>query len=245
MTAEGVADALARLDWHEMGAQLDEEGYALIPNLFSPQAALALAQLATSSAGLRPIRLENLDLGQGEMHVLHDPLAPVLTTLRSALYPPLATIADRWNERQGLDVRYPRSFDASALVRPQPGQEPSPPHLTRLLEDDFVALHLCAGAGAGGECALPLRLVALLSRPGEDFDGGNLILTEQRPRMQSRPAVIPLQFGDAAVICANQRPVQGRSGIYRVTVRHAISRVLRGSRIGLELSFQAYAPPHR
>lgn len=229
-----VDAAVDRLDWAALAAQLDSEGHALLPGWLGADAARALAQRLAAAATAR-VPLAALGLGRGEALGMDGPLPAPLGAWRAALYQPLADIANRWNEALGLDGRYPAAPDDRLLGPRRAGPARWPCCLSRLGAGDEVLLH----PGPAGDAGLPLRLVVLLSQPGQDFEGGNFVMTEQRPRMQSRPLVLPLRLGDAAIIATDQRPFQGSRGHYRVRMRHAIGRVRRGERIGLALDFPA------
>jgi hypothetical protein len=160
-------------------------------------------------------------------------LPPLLTTWRTSFYPRLAKIANQWHAKSGIDYRYPPTLDAFVRRGHEAGQTRTLSHLTRLREGDYMPLEQVNE----GEHVFPLQVVALLNEPGKDFHGGEFVMTERRPRMQSRPMVVPLKVGDVAVICSTSRPIKGSRGYYRADLKHAISRVHSGERIGLELSF--------
>lgn len=224
--------SIDRLDWADIAAQLDAEGCAMLPGLLDPEAARDLARRARRLQSARHTSLADVALGRGERIGFDTELPAPLESWRRAFYRPLAAVANRWNGLLGLGNRHPADFDAFVRRDRQAGRARPQSHLTRLGEEDYVALHSCSD----GEPLFPLQVVALLSEPGADFDGGELVLTEQRPRMQSRPLVLPLGLGDAAVIAA-ARPLQGSRGCYRAHLKHAVSRVRRGERIGVELAF--------
>lgn len=206
MEAEAV---IAGLDWASIGAQLDQEGYAVIPGL--------LSELLSES--------EVRDLA-----TLHGS-ASIVADLRTSFYKHLAPVANRWNDVLDVSHRYPGTLDAFLARNRKAGQIRSQPDLSRLRAGDYQALH----QRSDGEQVFPLQLVALLSEPGKDFTGGEFVMTEQRPRMQSRPMVLPLRKGDMAVITVARRPHKGTRGYYRVNLKHAIARVRSGERVGLEL----------
>jgi len=227
------ATAIDRLDWKGIAARLDIDGYAALPGLLSPKQAHALAlQVATPDA-LRRVALASDKLGRGELFYFGRQLPTLLADWRVALYRHLTPIANYWNETLGISYRYPAELDEFLLRNRQAGQLRPISHLNLLGEADYLALH----QRRDGEHAFPLQVVGLLAEPGRDFCGGEFVMTEQRPRMQSRPMVLPLKFGDMAIIGAAQRPFKGSKGYYRVNLKHAISRVRGGERIGLELSF--------
>ncbi len=222
----------ARLDWAAISAQLDEEGHALLPGWLGAEAARGLAREAATLGAVR-VPLAACGLGSGELFCFEAGLPSPLQAWRTSLYPHLAAIANRWNHTLGDEARYPSTFSEFVRRNRSAGQTRGQSHLSRLDVDDHVLLH----QRNEGEPVFPLQLVALLSEPGVDFEGGEFVTTEQRPRLQSRPAVLPLQLGDAALIATDARPVQGSRGPYRVRLKHAIGRVRRGERVGLELSF--------
>ncbi len=155
------------------------------------------------------------------------------TGWRSAFYRHLASIANRWHEVLSVEYRYPAKLDDFLKRNRRAGQVRPQSHLNWLGAEDYLALH----QRGGGEHVFPLQVVALLSEPGGDFEGAEFVMTEQRPRMQSRPMVLPLKRADAAIICTAERPFKGSRGYYRVNLKHAVSRVRSGERVGLELSF--------
>lgn len=211
----------ANLDWTEIAAQLDQEGYAVISDLLDASAVAHLIALASSGLGHAEM------LGQLEPTLMH--------ALRATFYPYLAPVANRWHEMLEIEQRFPARFEEFNAQRMKSGQSVPQSRVTRLQQHEFEVLHQCPPAAP----IFPLQLVVLLSAPHKDFTGGEFVMTEQRPRMQSRPMVVPLRQGDAAIIAVGQRPFQGGKGYYRVNSRHAISRVRSGERIGLELFFDA------
>ena len=224
--------SVARLDWAGIAAQLDAEGHALLPGFFDVAGVRELARLAAQADGVR-VSLAASQLGSGELIHFTAALPALLENLRAALYPQLAVIANRWNGILGLPACYPAQLQDFLQHNRAAGQVRSLSHLSRLGVDDHIALH----QRNGDEVVFPLQLVALLSAPGTDFSGGEFVMTEQRPRMQSRPIVLPLAQGDAAIIATAERPFRGSKGYYRVNLKHAVSRVRQGERMGLELSF--------
>ncbi|MGH8450478.1 2OG-Fe(II) oxygenase [Pseudomonas sp.] len=223
---------LDHLNWKDISLQLDVEGYAVLPGLLGAEVAGNLAKQATA-LDIGRVTLESSDLGRGELLYFGTDLPVPLDTWRPVLYRRLVVIANRWNETLGLDYRYPAELDDFLRHNPKAGQTRGQSHLNRLGVDNHVSLH----QRNDGEHCFPLQIVALLSEPGSDFEGGEFVMTEQRPRMQSRPMVVPLKFGDVAIITTAERPFKGTKGYYRVNLKHAISRVRMGERIGLELSF--------
>ncbi|WP_300615662.1 2OG-Fe(II) oxygenase [Dokdonella sp.] len=223
---------LDRLDWADIGRQLDAEGHAVLPGLLGTDAARHLAQQTTAPGAIRET-LESNALGRGEMFYFDGGLPAPLEPWRTVLYRRLVVVANRWNEILGVDHRYPAELADFLQHNRKAGQMRPQSHLSRLGVEDHVSLH----QRHDGAQVFPLQVVAVLSEPGVDFQGGEFVTTEQRPRMQSRPAVLPLGLGDAAVIATAERPFKGSQGYYRVNLRHAVSRVREGERVGLELSF--------
>lgn len=222
-----------RLDWASIGAHLDAEGYALIPSFLGANAARDLARQMRTLNGARDVPLHSAELGGADLLYFEAGLPAPLDACRSTFYGHLSAIANRWNETLGVEGRYPADLADFRRLNQQAGQVHAQSHLSRVGVEDHVPLHQ---RDDGGQ-VFPLQVVALLSEPGADFQGGEFVMTEQRPRMQSRPLVLPLKLGDAAIIATAERPFKGTKGYYRVKLKHAISRVRKGERIGLELSF--------
>jgi hypothetical protein len=224
-------EVIARLDWAGIRTQLDQEGHAVLTRLLSESQVHDLMALRDNANVGRPSSLASEDLGRGDLLYLSQPLPCLVADLRTCFYRHLAPVANRWNEVLDVADRYPDTLDTFLAPNRKVGQTRSPANLSRLREGDYEALHQRNDA----EQIFPLQLVALLSAPGKDFTGGEFVMTEQRPRMQSRPMVLPLREGDLAIISVAQRPHRGTKGCYRVNLKHAISRVHSGERFGLEL----------
>ncbi|MFX1765429.1 2OG-Fe(II) oxygenase [Paraburkholderia sp. A1RI-2L] len=220
---------IERFDVDAVGAQLDAEGYAVLPHCFDPREARALARLLEDGL-LSSVPSEP---GNGERFDFNEGLPPLLHAWREALYRWLAPMANRWHALAGLEPCFPAEFEAFSEANRRAGQHRPQSHLSRLRAGDRLALH----RHDEGEQVFPFQMIALLSAPQRDFTGGEFVMTEQRPRMQSRPMVVPLALGDAAIIATAQRPVEGAQGHYRVKLKHAISRVRGGERFGMELIF--------
>ena len=222
-----MAARLSAFDWDAVARQLDADGFAVLAGLLEPGECTGLAALYDGGGHFRSkVVMARHGFGQGEYKYFDYPLPDLLSRLRSALYARLAPIANRWNESLGLEQRYPAAH-AEYLARCHAaGQTRATPLMLRYGPGDYNCLH----QDLYGEHVFPLQAVLLLSRPGEDFEGGEFVMTEQRPRMQSRPMVVALAQGDAAIFAVSHRPVQGTRGTYRVNLRHGVSRVLRGQR---------------
>ena len=222
------------IDWAAAEAELDAAGVARLGGVLAPEDCRALVALYDDAARFRSrVVMARHGFGRGEYQYLAYPLPERVQALREALYPRLAPIANRWNERMGLAPRYPAAH-AEFLARCHAaGQARPTPLLLRYGPGDYNCLH----QDLYGEHVFPLQVVVLLSAPGEDFAGGEFVLTEQRPRMQSRAEVVPLGLGEAAAFAVAQRPVRGSRGDYRVTMRHGVSRLRSGARHTLGLIF--------
>ena len=215
------------IDWDRVGAELDARGSAVIGQLVSEADCDALAALYAPDAHFRSrVVMARHGFGRGEYKYFRYPLPPLVARLRAALYGPLAGIANRWNAALGTDTRYPGEHSAFIRRCHRAGQRRPTPLLLQYGADDYNCLH----QDLYGEHVFPLQLTILLSAPGRDFTGGEFVLTEQRPRMQSRAEVVPMVKADAVVFAVNERPVRGARGVYRVKLRHGVSRVRSGRR---------------
>ncbi|WP_141621830.1 2OG-Fe(II) oxygenase [Myxococcus sp. AB036A] len=222
-----VPERVADVDWARVSEELDARGCATLERLVTPAECDALAALYPEDAVFRSrVVMARHGFGRGEYKYFEYPLPDVVAGLREALYPRLAPIANRWNTAMGLEVRYPESHAAYLERCHAAGQVRPTPLLLRYEADDYNCLH----QDLYGEHVFPLQVAILLSEPGRDFTGGEFILTEQRPRMQSRAEVVPLRQGDAVVFAVHHRPVQGTRGVYRVNLRHGVSRIRSGQR---------------
>src|SRR5215471_3513343 len=228
--ASTVASAKARVavyDWRAIAGELDSYGCAVLPKLLSPEQCRTITALYPDESRFRShINMARHGFGKGEYRYFKYPLPDLLEGLRTALYPHLAGVANEWNSRMGIDERYPDDH-ASFLKRCHAaGQTRPTPLLLQYVPGDFNCLH----QDLYGDLAFPIQLASLLSEPGKDFTGGEFVLTEQRPRMQSRAEVVPLRQGDAVAFAVHVRPVQGTRGFYRVNMRHGVSRIRSGHR---------------
>ena len=221
-------------DWSAIARDLDAHGWALIPKLLASSECAAIAGLYGDERRFRShIIMARHGFGRGEYKYFSYPLPDTLGALRTALYPRLAPVANRWNDSMGIGVRYP-GVHADFIERcHKAGQTRPTPLLLQYGEGDFNALH----QDLYGEHVFPLQVAILLSEPGRDFTGGEFVLTEQRPRMQSRAEVVPLRQGDGVVFAVHHRPVQGTRGTYRVNLRHGVSRLRSGRRHTVGLIF--------
>src|SRR5215475_13330624 len=222
-----MTERVAALDWQRLAAALDAYGCAVVKDLIAPEACAALAASYDVDGAFRSrIVMARHGFGRGEYKYFAYPLPPVVGELRAALYPPLASIANHWNGALGVAVRYPDTL-AEFLERcHRAGQTKPTPLVLRYAEGDYNCLH----QDVYGEHLFPLQATVLLSVPGRDFTGGEFVLTEQRPRMQSRAEVVHLDQGDGVIFPVYHRPMQGARGTYRVTLRHGVSRVRSGHR---------------
>jgi uncharacterized protein len=234
VAAASLAQRVEWVDWQSVATNLDARGNAVLDRLMSSDECRLLARLYVEEQRFRRrVVMEKHGFGRGEYKYFAYPLPSVVADLRSALYPRLAAVANRWNAAMAIDVRYPQRH-ADFLARCHAaGQVKPTPLLLRYGADDYNCLH----QDLYGEHRFSLQATVLLSDPRRDFSGGEFVLTEQRPRMQSRPEVIALGQGDAVVFAVSQRPVQGRHSVYRVNMRHGVSRVRSGHRYTLGVIF--------
>jgi hypothetical protein len=219
--------AAPSIEWEKVAAVLDARGNVVIEQLLSPPQCVELAALYGKEAPFRSrVVMARHGFGLGEYKYFSYPLPDPIAKLRAALYPRLAAIANRWHEAMGVDARFPA--DHAAFIRRchAAGQRRPTPLLLQYGEGDYNCLH----QDLYGQHVFPLQLTILLSQPGRDFTGGEFVMTEQRPRMQSRAEVVPLEQGDAVIFAVNERPVRGTRGVYRVKLRHGVSRVRSGRR---------------
>ncbi len=222
------------MDFDAVAAALDAQGYARLPALLSHAEADGLAALYDEEAHFRShVHMARHGFGRGEYRYFRYPLPSLVAGLRSGLYPHLAPLANRWHARMGMAVRFPDTHAEFIARCHTAGQVRPTPLLLRYGAGDYNCLH----QDLYGDHVFPLQLAVLLDKPGADFDGGEFILTEQRPRMQSRAEVVPLAKGDAVLFAVNDRPVKGTRGDYRVKMRHGVSRLRSGRRHVLGIIF--------
>jgi len=225
---------LSAVDWSRVAADLDTGGSARLEGLLHREECRALAELYPQDRLFRSrVVMERHNFGRGEYKYFAYPLPRTVASLRTTLYPHLARIANRWNQLMSQSVRYPLTHAEFLRRCHAAGQMRPTPLVLQYGQGDYNCLH----QDLYGEHVFPLQLTILLSRPGEDFTGGEFVLTEQRPRMQSRADVVPLRQGDAVVFAVHHRPAQGLRGTYKVTMRHGVSRVRSGHRHTLGIIF--------
>jgi hypothetical protein len=231
--ADDLARRIAALDWTALDAALDARGYATTGPLLDPATCAALAALYDAEGGFRStVVMQRHGFGRGEYKYFAQPLPPVVARLREAFYPPLAAVANRWRAALGDESPFPPTLAAFLAQCHAAGQTRPTPLLLRYGADDYNCLH----QDLYGALVFPIQLTILLSDP-TNFAGGEFMLVEQRPRMQSKGEVVPLAQGEAVLFAVNQRPVKGTRGIYRVAQRHGVSRVRSGQRYTLGVIF--------
>jgi hypothetical protein len=227
VSAVDIDSRVRAYDWPSVSDHLDAHGWAIFTKLLTARECDAIAGLYDDDRRFRShVVMARHGFGRGEYKYFTYPLPDKIADLRTALYPRLVGIANRWNESMGIAVRYPDAHADFIERCHKAGQTRPTPLLLQYVEGDFNALH----QDLYGEHVFPLQVAILLSEPEKDFTGGEFVLTEQRPRMQSRAEVVPLRRGDGVVFAVHHRPVQGTRGTYRVTLRHGVSRLRSGHR---------------
>jgi hypothetical protein len=228
------ATATALANWPVVERDLDSRGWAVVPTLLSAATCKTVAGWYADTDRFRSrIVMTRHGFGRGEYQYFADPLPPLVKSLRETLYEGLVTIANRWHEQLGHDERFPATHEAFRQRCHEAGQTRPTPLLLQYGTGDYNCLH----QDLYGAHVFPIQVACLLSAPGRDFEGGEFVLTEQRPRMQSRAHVVPLRQGDAVAFAVNHRPVQGTRGTYRVTLRHGVSEIRSGHRHTLGIIF--------
>jgi hypothetical protein len=221
-------------DWDAAAVELDARGWTILPGLLDvPQCVATATSYDDEVLFRKQVIMERHGYGRGEYRYFAYPLPPLVVALRTALYPWLVPIANRWHERMGIDVRFPAEHRAFLERCHSAGQMKPTPLVLRYGTGDYNCLH----QDLYGEHVFPLQAAVLLSKPGDDFSGGEFVLTEQRPRMQSRAEVVPLDQGDAVIFAVTHRPQRGRHGDHRVTMRHGVSALRGGRRHTLGIIF--------
>jgi uncharacterized protein len=232
--AAALTQRIGALPWDVMRSELDRRGFAHIEALLEPDECETLRALYSRPERFRSrVVMASHGFGRGEYRYFEHPLPPLVDALRSAAYGPLVDLANGWAERLASARRFPANLPEFLAQCHAAGQTRPTPLLLQYGSDDYNCLH----QDVYGEVVFPLQLAVLLSRPGADFSGGEFVVTEQRPRMQSRAEVIPLALGDAVIFAVRHRPVRGTRGDYRVNMRHGVSRVRSGSRTTLGVIF--------
>ena len=222
------------IDWERISHDLDANGNATMEKLLTPAQCEALAALYAEDAPFRSrVVMGRHGFGRGEYKYFDYPLPKIVASLRAAFYPHLVPIANRWNEQMSLNGGFPTDHQEFLARCRNAGQTRPTPLLLKYAAGDYNCLH----QDLYGEWVFTLQVAILLSQPGKDFSGGEFVMTEQRPRMQSRPEVVPLGLGDAVVFAVSHRPVQGTRGTYRVNLRHGVSRLHSGQRYTLGVIF--------
>ena len=229
-----AAERIDAYDWTALAADLDGFGCAVLPGLLSAAECRDIAELYPREEQFRShVHMARHGFGKGEYRYFAYPLPHLLADLRAVLYARLAPVANAWNQRMAVAARYPAEHAAYLDLCHRAGQTRPTPLLLQYGPGDFNCLH----QDLYGDLAFPLQVAILLSEPGQDFSGGEFVLTEQRPRMQSRVEVVPLRRGDAVAFAVHDRPVQGARGSYRVNLRHGVSRLRSGRRHTVGLIF--------
>jgi hypothetical protein len=234
MSTVPLARRTDAIHWLGVSTSLDAQGWAILPKLLTGEECDATAGLYGGGEGFRShVIMARHGFGRGEYRYFSYPLPRLVQALRTGLYARLAPIANEWHERMGIDVRFPAEHVAFIERCHQAGQIRPTPLLLQYGAEDYNCLH----QDLYGEHVFPLQVAILLSEPGVGFEGGEFMLTEQRPRMQTRGAVAPAQRHDGVLFAVNARPVRGGRGDYRVNLRHGVSQVHSGHRHTLGVIF--------
>ncbi len=232
--ATSIAARLGAVDWKAAGASLDARGYATVPGLLSPRECRELAALYADDAAFRSrVVMQRHAFGRGEYKYLRYPLPATVAALRAAIYPELAQTANRWRGLLGQAGRFPADLEGFLARCHAAGQTRPTPLILHYEADDYNCLH----QDLYGELVFPLQLTVMLSDPLQDFTGGEFLLIEQRPRAQSKAEIVPLAQGEAVIFAVHHRPVHGTRGVYRVNLRHGVSRIRTGRRNTLGVIF--------
>lgn len=234
LSQKEITERVDTLDWQRIEKELNSGGCAVIPKLVPSSDCRAIASLYSDDKAFRShIFLHRHGYGHGEYKYFRYPLPDLVENLRTALYPHLARIANHWSEQMRLSMRFPEQHKEFIARCHTAGQQRQTSLLVRYVPEDYNCLH----QDLYGEHVFPLQVAVLLAEPGRDFTGGEFVLTEQRPRMQSRVEVVPLAQGDAVIFTVRHRPVDGARGTYRVNIRHGVSRIRSGQRHTLGIIF--------
>lgn len=234
MKADCIEDRVARCNWERIESELQQNGCAVLGRILTKSECSEVVGMYDSDSAFRSrVIMARHGFGKGEYKYFKYPLPPMISRLRSDLYPHLARIANVWERSLRGQREFPSNHDAYLRQCHKAGQNLPTPLILKYAEGDYNCLH----RDLYGEMVFPLQVTVLLSTAGIDFTGGDFVLVEQRPRMQSRVEVVPLQQGEAVVFAVNQRPVTGSRGTYRVAMRHGVSRVRSGQRFTLGVIF--------
>ena len=227
VSAGAIEARVDAVDWAAVHGDLDAQGWALVPQLLTHAEADSIAGLYHEERGFRSqVVMARHGYGRGAYKYFSYPLPPLIQALRTTAYPHLAPIANEWHARMGHAVRFPDRHAAFLARCHEAGQVRPTPLLLEYGPGDYNCLH----RDLYGEHVFPMQIAILLDQPGEDFKGGEFVMTEQRPRMQTRAMVLPLRRGDAAVFAVNSRPMRGTRGDYQVKLNHGVSRLYSGKR---------------
>ena len=234
VTINSITERVEAVDWRQVSGDLDAEGNAIIRGILAPDECDAVRTLYDRDDLFRStVVMERHGFGRGEYRYFRYPLPDLITRLRTEIYPHLAPVANRWNEAMGIHIRFPATHKEYLQRCHEAGQDKPTPLILKYGTDDYNCLH----QDLYGEHVFPLQFAVLLSEPEKDFTGGEFVMTEQRPRMQSRPIVVSLRKGDGVVFAVHHRPVQGKKSVYRVNLRHGVSRIRSGNRYTLGMIF--------
>ena len=233
-TIKSIAERVEGVAWERVSQELDAEGSAGIKGVLSADECDEIRGLYDEDKLFRSrVVMERHGFGRGEYRYFKYPLPELIRDLRTSVYPQLVPIANRWNEAMGVDARFPTTHAEYIRGCHEAGQDKPTPLILKYGTDDYNCLH----QDLYGEHVFPLQIAVLLSELEKDFTGGEFVMTEQRPRMQSRPMVVPLRKGDGVVFAVHHRPVQGKKSVYRVNLRHGVSRIRSGNRYTLGIIF--------
>jgi len=231
---KSIAERVEGVAWEEVSRDLDAEGSAVIKGVLAPDECDEVRRLYDNDSLFRSrVVMERHGFGRGEYRYFRYPLPELIRDLRTSIYPYLRPIANKWNEAMGVDIQFPPTHAEYIRRCHEAGQDKPTPLILKYGTDDYNCLH----QDLYGEHVFPLQIAVLLSEPEKDFTGGEFVMTEQRPRMQSRPMVVPLRKGDGVVFAVHHRPVRGKKSVYRVNLRHGVSRIRSGNRYTLGIIF--------
>ena len=231
---DSIRQRVEAVDWGQVSGDLDAEGNAITRGILTSDECDEVRMLYDKDELFRSkVVMERHGFGRGEYRYFRYPLPDLITRLRTELYPHLAPIANRWHEAMRIHIRFPATHKEYLQRCHEAGQDKPTPLILKYGTDDYNCLH----QDLYGEHVFPLQIAVLLSEPEKDFTGGEFVMTEQRPRMQSRPMVVSLRKGDGVVFAVHHRPVQGKKSVYRVNLRHGVSRIRSGSRHTLGIIF--------